>query len=117
MQFLSVYPELRNIATFWSKNANVSRTLSVRHLIYIVLDILYVGFNCQKFLYHMQFILVTGRVLPLLSLPRTVPEEPILDLASQTQTQFMINTLSISKIKGFMCVKYSDENLLENIFL
>ena len=51
MQSLSVFLDITKVHDFRWKNANVSRTHGVCHMIYIFLDLLYVRCNCAKF-YH-----------------------------------------------------------------
>ena len=49
MQSVSVFLDMTNVADFRRKNADVSRTQEVCHVINIFLDFLWVRYNCAKF--------------------------------------------------------------------
>ena len=49
MESISEFLDIAKIADFWSKNADVSRTQGVCHVIHIFLDLPWVRYNCAKF--------------------------------------------------------------------
>ena len=49
MKIFYVFPDMTKIVNFWSKNADVSRTLRVRHVSYIIFGSYLGRSDCAKF--------------------------------------------------------------------